>query len=47
MAILPGAIFILRSVFLQHWLLTTFGVILTADISTLVAFNNWTEINEK
>lgn len=40
LAILPSAIFILRGVFLHHWLLTAFGVIFAVGHIYITWYNN-------
>lgn len=42
LAILPSAIFILRGVFLRHWLLTVFGVLFAAGHIYITWFNHKT-----
>lgn len=44
LAILPSAIFILRGVFLRHWLLTAFGVIFAVGHIYITWINNRTSI---
>ncbi|WP_050699148.1 hypothetical protein [Anaeromassilibacillus senegalensis] len=40
LAILPSAIFILRGMFLRHWLLTVFGVVFAIEHIYITWFNN-------
>ena len=40
LAILPSAIFILRGMFLRHWLLTAFGIIFAVGHIYITWFNN-------
>ena len=47
LAILPSAIFILRGVFLRHWLLTAFGVIFAVGHIYITWFNNRPEVGTK
>lgn len=47
LAILPSAIFILRGLFLRHWLLTAFGVIFAAGHVYITWINNRPEVNAK
>lgn len=47
LAILPSAIFILRGVFLRHWLLTVFGVIFAVGHIYITWFHNKPEVERK
>ncbi len=47
LAILPSAIFILRGVFLRHWLLTVFGFTFAVGHIYITWFNNKPEVENK